>query len=104
MLNNPNMQNIPVRTEQGCKIREAFIPTKSPQPEFDFADVEIRALANHLIMTDKKLTAKIEKTFGGGTFYSADCPYCGKIKILSSELNSMSAVCNKCYQPFKLEK
>ena len=37
-------------------------------------------------------------------FYSADCPNCGKTKILSSELNSLSAVCDKCYCPFDLEK
>lgn len=53
---------------------------------------------------DKLRTAKIEKTSCGSSFYSTDCPYCGKIKILSSELNSLRAVCNCCYKTFLLEK
>ena len=61
----------------------------------------------HLLMTDDEQqipTVKIEKDFCGGTFYSANCPQCGVLKILSKELNSMSAVCDKCYCVFKLEK
>ncbi len=62
---------------------------------------------SHLLMLDenenenKKSIVKIEHHPG---FYSADCPMCGKTKILSSELNTLTAVCNKCYCPFLLEK
>lgn len=49
-------------------------------------------------------TVKIEKMTGGGSSYSAVCPNCGKLKFLSSELNSMRAVCNKCYCVFNLEE
>lgn len=66
---------------------------KQPFAEVDFAKVEIRAIA--------KSTVKIKDN---GGFFSADCPNCGKTKILGSELNSLSAVCNKCYCPFLLEK
>ena len=48
--------------------------------------------------------AKIKKISGGGSFYSAHCPNCGKLKILSSELLSMQAICNKCYCVFSLEE
>lgn len=60
----------------------------------------------HLVMVDEqqKPTVKIEKTSACGTSYSATCPSCGKIIFLSKELNTMSAVCNRCYCVFKLEK
>lgn len=50
---------------------------------------------------DEKPIAKISHQPG---FYSTTCPACGKSKILSSELNTMTAVCNKCYCAFKLVK
>lgn len=63
-------------------------------------EVEMRIIAQNITIAK---TVKIEKTSGGGSFYSADCPYCGATKILSSELNSLRAVCNRCYQVFNLE-
>ena len=57
----------------------------------------------HLIMTDEQFSKPIVKIENNGGFYSADCPNCGKIKILSSELNSLSAVCDHCYTTFNLE-
>ena len=45
--NNPNLQNIPIRTEKGRKIREAFVPSK---PEHvilaaDYSQIELRIIA-----------------------------------------------------------
>ncbi len=67
-----------------------------PITEMDSAKVE-----RQIVASSKLLTVKIENHKG---FYSADCPNCGKTKILSSELNSLYAVCSKCYCPFLLVK
>lgn len=61
----------------------------------------VQRLEDEPAMKKEKLIVKIEYHPG---FYSADCPKCGKIKILSSELNTLTAVCDKCYYSFLLEK
>jgi len=80
----------------------------------NFADIEIRAISKAIKdgtfpdITIDSPTARIPtvKIFNGGGYYSATCPNpkCRKTKILSSELNTMSVVCNKCYTAFKLVK
>ncbi|QFX92547.1 DNA polymerase I [Fructilactobacillus fructivorans] len=44
---DPNLQNIPVRTEEGRKIREAFVPSHKDWELFssDYSQVELRVLA-----------------------------------------------------------
>lgn len=49
---DPNLQNIPVRSESGRKIRQAFVPRKSPisNPQFlllscDYSQIELRVMA-----------------------------------------------------------
>lgn len=55
-------------------------------------------------MSNEQLkTVKIETMDCSGTASSATCPYCGKIKFLSHELNTLQAFCDKCYSVFNLE-
>jgi DNA polymerase-1 len=45
---NPNLQNIPIRTELGRRIREAFVPTDEDHVIFaaDYSQIELRLIAH----------------------------------------------------------
>lgn len=60
---NPNLQNIPIRTEEGNKIRKAFIPKDAQNYSIlsaDYSQIELRLLAH--ITKDKNLL----KAFNSG--------------------------------------
>ncbi|MCP3741313.1 DNA polymerase I [Rossellomorea sp. BNER] len=52
---DPNLQNIPIRLEEGRKIRQAFVPSKKDWVIFaaDYSQIELRVLAH--IAKDEKL-------------------------------------------------
>ncbi len=61
--NNPNLQNIPVRTDRGKEIRKAFIPRDSKHVllSADYSQIELRIVAS--ISGDKNMT----QAFKNGT-------------------------------------
>ena len=75
--NNPNLQNIPIRTENGQKIREAFIP-KNQDFELlaaDYSQIELRVIAS--ISKDKSMIDAFVKnqdihTITASKIYNAD--------------------------------
>lgn len=81
--NNPNLQNIPIRTERGKEIRRAFVPR---QPDFvvvsaDYSQVELRIMASF-----SKDAAMVEAFKQGKDIHTATA---AKIfKIAESEVNS----------------
>ena len=42
----PNLQNIPIRTEEGRKVRRAFLPTNDLFLSVDYSQIELRILAH----------------------------------------------------------
>ncbi|WP_077596573.1 DNA polymerase I [Oceanobacillus kimchii] len=59
----PNLQNIPIRLEEGRKIRQAFVPSKEKWIMFaaDYSQIELRVLA-HIAGDEKLIKAFKEDT------------------------------------------
>ena len=46
---DPNLQNIPVRTDEGKMIRAAFVPRGARWRKIDYSQIEYRLLAHHAV-------------------------------------------------------
>ncbi|MGM0629158.1 MAG: DNA polymerase [Patescibacteria group bacterium] len=65
--NNPNLQNIPISSEKGRRIREAFVATEGyTLAAFDYSQIELRVAA--LLSGDEKLLSVFN---AGGDIHSA---------------------------------
>lgn len=90
---NPNLQNIPIRTELGRKIRAAFIPAKKTDCilSMDYSQIELRLLAH--FSKDRALTAAFVADRDIHRFVASqiyDCP----IEKVTSEMRSRCKAVN----------
>ena len=58
---DPNLQNIPVRTEAGRRVREAFVPEIGSLVSADYSQIELRIMAH---VSDD---ANLQQAFSSGT-------------------------------------
>ncbi len=58
---NPNLQNLPLRTQEGAKVREFFVPAKGNIfISFDYSQIDLRVLA-HTSQDENLIKAFIDK-------------------------------------------
>src|SRR5688572_938049 len=75
--NNPNLQNIPIRTERGREIRKAFIPRDQNHVllSADYSQIELRivaAISNDTVMREAFMQNKDVHTATAAKVYSVD--------------------------------
>jgi DNA polymerase-1 len=75
--NNPNLQNIPIRTERGREIRKAFIPRDENHVlvSADYSQIELRsvaAISNDAVMCEAFMQNKDVHTATAAKVYSVD--------------------------------
>ena len=92
--NDPNLQNIPVRTDMGKKVRDAFIADKSGDSVLisaDYSQIELRILAH--ISEDPNL---INAFLNGADIHAATAAsmYNVKINDVSSEMRRTAKIMN----------
>ena len=78
---DPNLQNIPIRLEEGRKIRHVFVPSKKDWIMFssDYSQIELRVLAH--ISGDKKLLEAFNEDKDIHTQTAMDVFHVGKDEI-----------------------
>ncbi|MFD1927160.1 DNA polymerase I [Sporosarcina siberiensis] len=90
---NPNLQNIPVRLEEGRKIRAAFVPSEPGWSLFtaDYSQIELRVLAH--ISQDEKLIEAFQQGADIHTRTAADV-FGVEISEVTSEMRQSSKAVN----------
>ncbi|MGM8366269.1 DNA polymerase I [Virgibacillus sp. W0181] len=88
----PNLQNIPIRLEEGRKIRQAFIPSKEDWVIFaaDYSQIELRVLAD--IAKDEKLVAAFKNNLDIHTQTAMDVFHVEKNEVDSNMRRQAKAV------------
>ncbi len=89
---DPNLQNIPIRLEEGRKIRQAFIPAKEDWVMFaaDYSQIELRVLAH--IAKDEKLVAAFKNDLDIHTQTAMDVFHVEKDDVTSNMRRQAKAV------------
>ncbi|MEK5523739.1 DNA polymerase I [Heyndrickxia sp. FSL W8-0423] len=89
---DPNLQNIPIRLEEGRKLRQAFIPTEKDWLIFsaDYSQVELRVLAH--IAGDEKLIAAFNENMDIHTKTAMDVFHVDKDDVTDNMRRQAKAV------------
>ncbi|WP_284139809.1 MULTISPECIES: DNA polymerase I [unclassified Virgibacillus] len=89
---DPNLQNIPIRLEEGRKIRHAFVPSEKDWIMFaaDYSQIELRVLAH--IAKDEKLIAAFNHDVDIHTQTAMDVFHVEKDEVTSNMRRQAKAV------------
>lgn len=89
---DPNLQNIPIRLEEGRKIREAFVPSEKDWVIFaaDYSQIELRVLAH--IAGDEKLIEAFQNDMDIHTKTAMEVFKVGKDDVTSNMRRHAKAV------------
>lgn len=89
---DPNLQNIPIRLEEGRKIRQAFIPSEKGWLMFasDYSQIELRVLAH--ISQDENLMEAFQKNMDVHTKTAMDVFHVTEEEVTSNMRRQAKAV------------
>ncbi|WP_273128512.1 DNA polymerase I [Bacillus weihaiensis] len=89
---DPNLQNIPIRLEEGRKIRQAFVPSKKDWVIFaaDYSQIELRVLAH--IAKDENLIEAFQQDLDIHTKTAMDVFHVEKDEVTSNMRRQAKAV------------
>lgn len=89
---DPNLQNIPIRLEEGKKIRQAFIPSEEGWVIFaaDYSQIELRVLAH--IANDQKLIEAFQEGLDIHTKTAMEVFHVGADEVTSNMRRHAKAV------------
>ncbi len=89
---DPNLQNIPIRLEEGRKIRQVFIPSEENWVMFaaDYSQIELRVLAH--IADDKKLIQAFKEGMDIHTKTAMEVFHVGKDEVTANMRRHAKAV------------
>ncbi|NEU29871.1 DNA polymerase I [bacterium LRH843] len=89
---DPNLQNIPIRLDEGRKIRKAFVPSEEgwKMVAVDYSQIELRVLAH--ISGDEKLIEAFEKNMDIHTKTAMDVFHVAEDEVTATMRRSAKAV------------